>query len=112
MHRKSNPGNAVVIVTDKTESSFSQSENYFRLKRKYPIIEVISIHEQINDSGKIISELSESGINPMLRAVFQIAPEYILIRLKNADKNPSHEINLKNILKGAGFKNIEISSAS
>ena len=111
MYRRTNPGNAVVIVTDKTESIFSRSENFIRLKNKYPIIEVISIHEHIDDSGKIISELSEPGINPILRTVFKIAPEYILIHLKNADKNPSHEINLKNILKGAGFKNINISSS-
>ena len=70
------------------------------------------LQEEINKNGEIVKPISESAINPLLRKLFKIRPDFIYIHFSNAAINNVHEKSLMNILKGVGFENIRISSVN
>jgi N-methylhydantoinase A/oxoprolinase/acetone carboxylase beta subunit len=75
-------------------------------------VEIIEVEECINSSGKIIVELKESEINNVLRQVFKLQPQIILIIFNNSNLNAIHEKSLRNVLRTAGYKSVLISSES
>ena len=70
---------------------------------------VIEVNESIDDQGNVITELSESKINNLLREVFNYKPTLVAIALLNSHKNPLHEKTIFNLLNAAGIKNAHVS---
>ncbi len=120
MYRFSTKGTAGVedkgirplLITTKGFSDLSlngtqQQNQLFTLsiEKANPLFDkVIEVDESIDVQGSVLTELSESKINNLLREVFEFRPGIVIIAFMNSYKNPAHEKTIFNVLNTAGIK--------
>jgi len=112
IHRDS--GISHLLITNKGSKDRSVQNNtifdrdsiFQILKKRNLFDQVIEINELTNNQGIIITALTESEINRILRFVLQIRPHVIVIALMNSRKNPMHEKILLHVIKSAGYGHI------
>jgi hypothetical protein len=64
------------------------------------------VSAKINKQGNTEADLSEPEINKALRYIFKRKPNKVYISLENSYYNNSHEMNLRNVLRVAGYTSI------
>jgi len=101
----------VILITTKPDNCSAKGNNLLKFEKAYgPIFSlIIEVNEKIGNDGQIITELSESEINDILRQVFIEKPNAILVSLQNSNQNPVHEKIFKNLLTTAGYKSVYVS---
>ena len=90
-----------------------QRKNLFSLvvEKDFEMAEVVlEAEECISAEGDIVKELAEPEINKILRKIFELKPQVVVIAFKNSYRNPIHEKNLMHVMAAAGVKNIVCSA--
>ncbi|MBN1597898.1 MAG: hydantoinase B/oxoprolinase family protein [Bacteroidales bacterium] len=92
---------------DLTVIGNQQRNHLFTLNIQKPeqvFAKVIEVNERIDANGNVIQELTEPEINKVLRQVFHLKPQVVVISFMNSYRNPQHEKIFLNLLNTAGIK--------
>ena len=70
---------------------------------------VLEVNERINSAGEILTRLTQSEIDHLIKKLKKEKADSVAIAFINSYKNPLHEIQLERALIAAGFKFVSVS---